>query len=223
MFVTNTYHGEVRLPDLTLIPVETIDQVMRSKPDQRIWSLLELASDSETIAVIDQLNSKMLDNVIAAWEKHDLLKIEALFSTYRLSRKYRDSLEADLINIGLRLRNCPSSGFTWRDLWLFIKHTPLTSNMARVMFPDKAGWTRENMLLAEVADSLHWLQWAKTKSGSKGRNKPKPIPRPGVTAPAREGSKPKASPVSVIKERFANRHRRVSDRETKIKDLFSRR
>lgn len=36
------------------------------------------------------------------------------------------------------------------------------------------------MLLATVADGIHWLQWSKTKDGQKNRNRPKPIQRPGV-------------------------------------------
>ena len=34
--------------------------------------------------------------------------------------------------------------------------------------------------MATVADGIHWLQWAKTKDAEKGRNRPKPIPRPGA-------------------------------------------
>lgn len=33
-------------------------------------------------------------------------------------------------------------------------------------------------MAALVADRLGWLVWAKTKDASKGRNAPKPIPRP---------------------------------------------
>lgn len=31
------------------------------------------------------------------------------------------------------------------------------------------------LLLASIADSLHYLVWSKTKAGSKGRNRPKSI------------------------------------------------
>lgn len=37
-----------------------------------------------------------------------------------------------------------------------------------------------NHLLATQVDMLAWLRWAKTEDGSKGRNRPKPLPRPGM-------------------------------------------
>lgn len=36
------------------------------------------------------------------------------------------------------------------------------------------------MLLAAAVDQLTVLAWMKTEDGAKGRNRPKPIPRPGV-------------------------------------------
>ncbi|MEU2106497.1 DUF5361 domain-containing protein [Nocardia sp. NPDC019255] len=45
----------------------------------------------------------------------------------------------------------------------------------------------QEMLMADVADSLHWLMWAKTKSAQKNRGQPKPIPRPGIAKPERYG------------------------------------
>ena len=47
-------------------------------------------------------------------------------------------------------------------------------------------------LLAQVADSLNWLVWAKTKDAEHNRNRPKPIPRPGLDEPDKTiyGSKP---------------------------------
>ncbi|MFC9966339.1 DUF5361 domain-containing protein [Nocardia ignorata] len=35
------------------------------------------------------------------------------------------------------------------------------------------------LLMADIADSLRWLRWAKSKDAKHGRP-PKPIPRPGV-------------------------------------------
>ncbi|MCB6401518.1 DUF5361 domain-containing protein [Schaalia odontolytica] len=35
-------------------------------------------------------------------------------------------------------------------------------------------------LAAIQADSLRWLQWAKTEAAQKGRGAPPPIPRPGT-------------------------------------------
>lgn len=42
-------------------------------------------------------------------------------------------------------------------------------------------WRRlETHLAAMQADSLRWLQWAKTKDAQRGRSAPSPIPRPGT-------------------------------------------
>lgn len=41
-------------------------------------------------------------------------------------------------------------------------------------------WTLPDLLLAEAVDSLHTANWLQTEDGSKGRNRPEPIPRPGV-------------------------------------------
>lgn len=46
-------------------------------------------------------------------------------------------------------------------------------------------WRRlEAHLAAMQADSLRWLQWAKTKDAQRGRAAPSPIPRPGTRRPA---------------------------------------
>lgn len=39
-------------------------------------------------------------------------------------------------------------------------------------------WDVSDYLLADQADSLRWLVWAKTKDARKNRKKPQPIPRP---------------------------------------------
>lgn len=66
------------------------------------------------------------------------------------------------------------------------------ADWAMVLLRDSETWTHKAMnpdwrwerlethLLARIADSLTWLQWAKTKDGAKGRRMPDPIPRPGV-------------------------------------------
>lgn len=48
-------------------------------------------------------------------------------------------------------------------------------------------WGLTEMLLADIVDSQRWQVWAKTKDGHKGRNRPKPVPRPGVPKPERIG------------------------------------
>lgn len=48
--------------------------------------------------------------------------------------------------------------------------------------PEGVAWDLHAQLQAAAVDSLRWLQWAQTKDGEKNRNRPKPIPRPGVEA-----------------------------------------
>lgn len=50
----------------------------------------------------------------------------------------------------------------------------------RALGGEKADWGIKEQLMAMQVDYLAWLVWAKTKDGQSGRNKPKPVPRPGV-------------------------------------------
>lgn len=92
----------------------------------------------------------------------------------------RAAIEADLIDRGMRLRWFPSPDYSWRDLYVIVKHLGQESNFGRVSIGDDAVWTFQAQLQATMVDYLRLLFWTKTKDGSKGRNPPKPIPRPGV-------------------------------------------
>lgn len=59
---------------------------------------------------------------------------------------------------------------------------------AKATPPPDEYWTAERELLAQVIDGLNILAWQKTKDGSKGRNAPKPIRRPGVESGERTGT-----------------------------------
>ena len=60
------------------------------------------------------------------------------------------------------------------------------------------------MLLAQIADELRWLHWAKTVAASEGGMPPDPIIRPGYEPlPRREGSKPKKPMVLDDKAKAA--------------------
>lgn len=52
--------------------------------------------------------------------------------------------------------------------------------MQREEHPQAPFWGLQEQLLAELVDSAAWLIWSKTDNGKKNRNRPKPIPRPGV-------------------------------------------
>jgi len=95
--------------------------------------------------------------------------------------EHRDAVASDLIDKGLRLRDFPSDRLTYGDLAAIIRNAPRTSAIARSVDPERAEWGVTDYLLAQVADAGAWLVWAKSADGAKGRNRPKPIPRPGWT------------------------------------------
>lgn len=116
------------------------------------------------------------------------------------------------------MRDCPSEQFNWRDLYVYVKHSRVDSELFRVMFPDRHGWDKTEQLLASAVDTLHWLQWAKTKDGQQNRNRPKQIPRPGVGPKPRPGLKTKPVPLSVLKAALAERD--DTDRVDKLKSIL---
>lgn len=86
-------------------------------------------------------------------------------------------MEADLIPFGLRLRNCPTPEFNWRDLHVIVKHSDPDSNLYRAVFPESAGWNLTNQLLAALTDVGIWFQWV--RMGAEG-DAPDRVTRPGV-------------------------------------------
>lgn len=111
-------------------------------------------------------------------------------SLRRLLEEFPEAVEYDLIALGLRLRDLPSDRLTWRDLKVIVTRMPQhKSALAAEQHPEDASWALTEHLLAEVADTQRLLLWAKTKDGSKNRNRPQPIERPG-RRPERFGKKP---------------------------------
>jgi len=83
-----------------------------------------------------------------------------------------------------------------REVAAWAVHLPEDSATFRAVYPDRGPWGLSEQLLAEAVDTLHWLQWAKTVDGSKNRNHPRPIPRPGVE-PEREKKTYGTQPVPL--------------------------
>lgn len=79
----------------------------------------------------------------------------------------------------MRLRDLGSEQLTLRDLWVIVRHAPRDSVLAHQIAPDQTRWGDTEYLLAEAVDRLSLLWWAKTKDGSKGRNRPDMVLRPG--------------------------------------------
>lgn len=181
---------------------------LRAPEAERAWLLVELIAPPQSLDILDRLTIGYLRLILAAWEQWSEITVVDLFGVVSILTvsHQRQALAADLINKGMRLRHFPSEDHSWSDLTAIIKHLDVHSALYAVIYPDRAGWDRQNMLLANIADSLVWLQWAQTKDGKKGRNRPRPIPRPGVVDEQPKGAKVKAAPLSKLKAKMARRY-----------------
>lgn len=100
----------------------------------------------------------------------------------------RECVEADLIRAGMRLRwfhDPDNLDHSWRDLLVFIRHSPAGSAYYAAESGEESLWGVQEHLMANLVDLTNILVWFKTKDGQKGRNRPKPIPRPGVEEPGK--------------------------------------
>lgn len=112
-----------------------------------------------------------------------------IFGLCDLVDEFPEAVEYDVLRHGHRLRDLGSDRLTWRDLRIILsQQKPSESALWMEQNPDHM-WGLPEFLLADVADTLHALFWAKTKDGAKNRNRPKPIERPG-RRPERMGKKP---------------------------------
>lgn len=89
------------------------------------------------------------------------------------------------MDAGMRLRwfeDPEDLDHSWHDLHVFFRTRGVDSHLARVRAdPEALLWTPDRQLLAAIADRLSILVWQPTEDGRRGRNQPKPIPRPGVS------------------------------------------
>jgi len=208
LFVSETLQGTVSLPMLDTVPEATVKAALKAPEAEREWVLLELLAPPSSLDVIDRMTVDYLRLVIKDWEVASDISITDLIRVVRIIGvpKQREAMASDLIGKGIRLRDFPSDRCNWSDLMLIIRNLDVHSALYIQTYPDRAHWDRTNMLLASIDDRLHWLQWAKTANGRKGRNRPKPIPRPGYMTEQREGAKVKAAPLSEVRSKFAKRY-----------------
>lgn len=87
-------------------------------------------------------------------------------------------MRVECLRYGKSLDDVGSPDFDWADAIAILSTAAPGSPLHDVLYPEAAGWTNENMLLADAVDALHVLAWQ--GAGGKKANKPKPIPRPGV-------------------------------------------
>lgn len=100
-----------------------------------------------------------------------------VLSLLALIDEHGEALEFDLIALGLRMRDCPSPEFNWRDLFVVCRYLGRDSKLYASMNPDDdTSWGVAEYLLATVVDNGNARLWQ--AAGGKGR-KPKPVTRPG--------------------------------------------
>lgn len=100
----------------------------------------------------------------------------------------------------MRLRDVGCPEFTWGDLLDVVQHLPKTSAVYRAVHGDEdAEWGLLEHLAASTADSLAWLVWSKTEDATKKRNRPKPIPRPGVVDESKKQIGAGSLPIDEMK------------------------
>ena len=79
------------------------------------------------------------------------------------------------------MRDWPCDDFNIRDLLVIVRNARPDSALGRELHPDTQPHflAQHQLYLARSMDmTLRWLQWSKTKDGSKGRNMPEPYPFP---------------------------------------------
>lgn len=113
-----------------------------------------------------------------------------------LIEKHGPAIEYDLIKLGLRLRQLGTDALSWRDLLVIVQHSERGTALNAAMHPDHAPWGLSEHLLAVVADAVIAGNWMQSKDGQKNRNRPKPIPRPGVEQDTNYG---KAESIETIR------------------------
>lgn len=99
----------------------------------------------------------------------------------QLIDEHGPAVEYDLIKLGLRLRQLGTEWLTWRDLLVIVQHSGNETSLFAAMHPDVAPWKLSEHLLAVIADAVIAGNWMQSEDARRKRNRPKPIPRPGVT------------------------------------------
>lgn len=139
-----------------------------------------------------------------------------IYGLVDLVDEFETAVNADLVDRGLRLRDAGCEAFDLCDLRDVVRNLPPDSATVRAMRdaefnddPERAAaelWGIQEHLLADIADSLRWLVWSKTKDARRrGAQPPDPIPRPGVEQRAKKHRPRTSIPIDVAirTQRFA--------------------
>lgn len=215
--------------DLAVIPKQIITGSWATL-ESMMWAALGWGLPPEQFAMLDDTPMSVVREQLSWWEQQSGITLGEIAAVARTAQQHASELEFDLITqAGLRLRNCPSEDFTWRDLLVLVKHARSDWRVFGAAHPDAADWDLTNQLLATMADTLHWLQWAKTDAAQDPDSMPDMIPRPGVPEKPKQQSlekkagKPgKGMPLDRAKEVFARATttEEDSERSAKLYSLF---
>lgn len=97
----------------------------------------------------------------------------------------------------------------WRDLKVVVGNLPQDSATTRAVLGEDYHWNHVAQLLASAVDELRLSNWYQTEDAQKRRNRPQPIPRPGVDK--KTVKRRAASSIEDMAERLQNRHLSVVD------------
>lgn len=103
-----------------------------------------------------------------------------------------------MLGLGYRVADVPAV-LSWADLRDIVMFQPATSALHRAMNPEESPWGLSEHLLAVLADAVIAGNWMQSKDGQKNRNRPKPIPRPGVV-PEHKKFGGKAESIDTIRD-----------------------
>lgn len=190
---------EFELRPVSEVPRHVIRQATKESItwDALYWGIV----DSEQLALLDRAPIRYINRLFEEWQEDSGITCHEVAQLLNLIEDHSNPLEADLIRQGMRLRDFPSERHNWRDLWVLVTLPMADDKTYAATNPDEAGWDRTRMLLADIADSSNWLQWAKTKEAAEGGEPPARIVRPGVKAPVhRAGSRVKPMTMSRVRE-----------------------
>jgi hypothetical protein len=222
MFYRIKVLGQWREIDLRPLAEVPGDVISNARPDSVMWDVFAWGMvNPMQMAVLDQASMRLIRALWWEWQHDSSIQVNDIRQLLALIDQHAEALEADLIDKGLRLRNCPSPQFNWRDLWVFVRYCGRHSNIVGVTNPDLAGWDKHAMLQARACDALNWLVWAQTEDAQEGGDPPDLIVRPGVEPkPVRPGSNVKPRPVSEIRKLAGLDDQSDDERKKKIFAAF---
>lgn len=203
--------------DLSVMPMSIITDSWKRSAHAVMWAALEWALPPDQFEALDDMPLSSVREQVSAWEAHFGITIEDVIGLVHTRKNHAVELEADLIEMGLRLRDCPSPEFTWRDLYVIVKTRGPHSHLYGSVYPEKAHWDTLNQLVAQGVDIMAWLQWAKSEASEDPSTMPKPIPRPGVGDNDADKPQRRKMTMEQAKEIF---DRPDPDREKKLYQMF---